>query len=680
MKRFAKYSIGLILPVIIISGSFVFVPDALAANAALSLSPSTGTFVVDSTFDVSIFLDTGGQSINAVELGIKFSPDKLQLVSSSTGKSIIGIWPSLPKFNNQTGTVELTGGIPNGATVSKGLVSTLTFRAKAVGSTVVKIEHSKVLSNDGSGTEIATQNNNSVYQIILPPPAGPIIASDTHPDQNVWYKEKNVSLKWGDEGGIEGFSYMISDLAVDTPDDIVEGTAQSVVYRNLSDGRHYFHIKGLRNGQWGGVSHYAINVDATPPAQYKIEIIPGAKTARKQPVIQFATTDGASGMNHYEIKIVPLQPVSTSPGTGQILFIEATSPFVPDAPMDNARYDVIVRAYDQASNFTEVTQKLEIVPAILQNVGDKGLQVRSFLTIPWWVVWTILGLAILILLLIAWLIVRHHRRIHQVWQQPVLPGNLQAQLLELQRYRDKYGQTLLIILALSVSLLVGHSVHAETQTTVLTPPLINSVNKNLTNDELFYAGGFTGVPNAEVILFLQNMETGETQQINTKADDKGEWFYRHNAFLSTGTYELWGQTKVAGQESPPSSQIKILVEKKALQFGGSKFSLPTIYLMIIFVLLAIMFFILLYIFYHYRHIQRKNKLVSKQIQDMEASIRRGFAVLNRDIQAELALLEKTHGRKSQGDLQKEEQLLRDLDDIEQYISKEIWELEESERN
>ena len=109
----------------------------------MNLTPSTGTFVVDSTFDVPVYLNTEGQAINAIELTIKFQQDKLQLISSSTGKSIIGIWPTLPKFNNKTGTVQLVGGVPGGITASKGLITTLTFRVKAVGTTVVKINASR---------------------------------------------------------------------------------------------------------------------------------------------------------------------------------------------------------------------------------------------------------------------------------------------------------------------------------------------------------------------------------------------------------------------------------------------------------------------------------------------------------------------------------------------------------
>lgn len=65
---------------------------------------------------------------------------------------------------------------------------------------------------------------------------------------------------------------------------------------------------------------------------------------------------------------------------------------------------------------------------------------------------------------------------------------------------------------------------------------------------------------------------------------------------------------------------------------------------------------------------------------MEESVRRGFAILRRDIQAEFDLVKKA---KLKGDISeeekfKEEQLLKDLQEVEKYIGKEIWDIEKSE--
>ncbi len=656
------------------------VPTASAANASLSISPNSGTFVVDSTFDVSVYLDTQGQSINTIELSIKYPPDKLQLVSSSTGKSIIGIWTSQPKFNNQTGVIELTGGVPGGINASRGLITTMTFRAKAVGSAVVKFDTSRVLLNDGNGTETVTQNYNSVFDLILPPPAGPIVVSETHPDQTKWYQNSTVVLRWGDEGGSNGFSYMISDRATDVPDEVSEGTKHDLVYKNLGEGRQYFHIRALRDGRWGGTTHYALNIDTSAPAEFGIDIAPAARSTRNQPVIQFATTDALSGMDHYELKIVPLSKPATqgSPTEqGQEFFIEAQSPYITNE-LELGNYDVIVRAFDKAGNIKEITQHMEIVTAIFSYVADQGIEFKSLFIIPWWLFWLLAALLFLILLFIGRRLHLWHRIVDRHHASGQMPNALKQQLDELQKYRAKYGKIGMVLLAITVSLMFGNVAQAEDE--VLGPPLINTVSKNISNEEIFYVGGKSGASNAEVVLYLQNLKSAETLSEVVQSDKNGDWFYRHDSFLNAGTYLIWAQTKISDQLSPPSPQIQMSVEATAVQFGATRLSYASIYLILL-VFVAIAFAILItYVLYHSYHGRRKHGLLMKQFRDTEESLRRGFAVLNRDMQAELELLKKVKVNQalSREEAAKEEQILKDLKELEQHLSKEIWDLEETE--
>src|SRR3990167_2940305 len=122
--------------------------------ARLLLSPPSGTFAVGSIFETAVFLDTEKQAVNMVDATIIFLPDKLQLVSPTTGQSVISVWTAAPIFNNQTGTIRLSGGIPGGLNVNRGLITNLTFRVKQVGEPVlVKFSNdSQILANDGRGT------------------------------------------------------------------------------------------------------------------------------------------------------------------------------------------------------------------------------------------------------------------------------------------------------------------------------------------------------------------------------------------------------------------------------------------------------------------------------------------------------------------------------------------------
>ena len=78
-----------------IAGTFfiLFFSTNVAHAATLSLQPSAGTFQVGSTFEVSLYLDTQGETVNAVEAILQFSPDKLQVISPVAGKSIVDLLP-----------------------------------------------------------------------------------------------------------------------------------------------------------------------------------------------------------------------------------------------------------------------------------------------------------------------------------------------------------------------------------------------------------------------------------------------------------------------------------------------------------------------------------------------------------------------------------------------------------
>ena len=283
---------------------FLLKPTLALGQGSIYIGPPSGTFTVGSTFTVSVYLNTGGQFINAVEANLSFPPDKLQVVSPTAGKSIIQVWINQPVYSNVEGTLKFQGAIPTpGINTQAGVISTVTFRARSVGTATIRVlDDSRVLLNDGKGTDILGQTSHGVYTLILPPPAGPIVTSPTHLDQEKWYEVKNAVFRWEVTPDAQGFSYVLNDFPVDDPDDISEGQRGTARYENLSDGTHYFHIKSLRAGVWGGVTHYAIKVDSTPPAVFEIEISPSDYTSNRRPIINFETTDQVSSVDHYELK------------------------------------------------------------------------------------------------------------------------------------------------------------------------------------------------------------------------------------------------------------------------------------------------------------------------------------------------------------------------------------------
>src|SRR3989344_6873842 len=93
-------------------------------RATVFVSPATQTLLEGSTFDVSIYLDSKQSSVNTLDIKLKFSADKLAIVSPSSGKSLIQLWAQPPTYSNINGTVRLAGVIPNGVVTQSGLITT----------------------------------------------------------------------------------------------------------------------------------------------------------------------------------------------------------------------------------------------------------------------------------------------------------------------------------------------------------------------------------------------------------------------------------------------------------------------------------------------------------------------------------------------------------------------------
>ena len=366
-----------------------------AAGASLYLSPSSGSFFIGSTFDVSIFANTGEENINAVEVNLKFDPAKLQIASPTAGKSFIEIWVAQPAYSNIQGTMNFIGGIPSpGINTSAGLISTVTFRVIAPGKTSVVFSDScKVLRNDPSGTDILTSKGRGVYNLLVPPPEGPIVFSLTHSDSNKWYKNNNPTFSWEKEEGLTDFSYSFNREPGDIPDNVSEGDYSSISYSEVKDGIWYFHVKAKKAGVWGGTSHSVVQIDSTAPAIFEPVVDPAAKTAVKQPIISFITTDALSGTDHYEFKYIDITKDRKEKASG--FFIEVATPHRLPV-LEEGKYLIVVRAYDKAGNWREGTVKIEILPEGL-SFNKSGIQYKCFF-IYWWIL--ILLLIIIIILLI----------------------------------------------------------------------------------------------------------------------------------------------------------------------------------------------------------------------------------------------------------------------------------------
>lgn len=667
---------------------FLISNNTQAANFAIT--PSSGTYTVGSTFEVSVVTDTKGQTINAVQLNISFPVDKLQLVSPSAGNSIISIYTTPPKYDNSTGKIEIIGGIPNGINTSNGLITKLTFRVKGVGSASLRFTGDlQILLNDGRGTNVLDNTFGASYKLELPPQQGPIVISDTHPDQEIWYKNSNVSLIW-DVGlpPATNYSYTISDNPTDVPDDTPETQDTKVNYNKVPDGINYFHIKAFRDGRWGGVSHYGLKIDNSAPAEFKIIISPSSRTFVKNPFAQFTSSDSLSGLDRFELKVLPLK-IEGKPKAiiDDQLFVDAQSPYqIPE--LLNGSYSVIVRAYDKAGNFPEISQKLEITDSWFWFLSQDGIVLPFGRQVSWGLILPIFLILIFLLLVAAYIVRRWYKLAHGRVVDNHLPVTIQTQLSELEQYRSKYGKmmsTFLLMIIVGVSVMfAGSYLFADypiAQAQEIPPPVIASYSANIKDDELFYVSGRTTEPLVDVVVHLQSLVDGGSFDFTTTSDKRGDWTYRHSGFLEGGKYIIWAHTKMGAQLSSPSPQVEIDVKPIAINWGNSRITYQSLYIGLILGLFVMLVGLITYIIVHAILVRRRRKVFAANLRQTEDSIKRGFISLRRDIEAELVLMRQANLNQELSGEQKvrEQQLKEDLKNIEELVGKEVWQIETFEQ-
>ncbi len=294
-----------------------------------------------------MLVNTFKKSINAVQLRIKFDPLKLNIVQPAGDKSVISLWIEPPSYSNTKGTLNLAGVVPGGITTEGGLVSTITFKAIAPGTTRVSIlSSSQVLANDGLGTIINTDLGSGFYTILPKPPEGVTVFSETHPFQDKWYNNDNPVVSWESPPGITDFSYFLDDKPFTVPDDIPDTTGTTAGLQKVKNGINYFHIKARKNGVWGVASHFMLRIDISPPAEFKPTYDILASGSNKNHVLVFFfTTDSLSGIDHYEVGAINKKK---SPDVSP-LFVQAESPYQLTEENSND-VEVVVRVFDKAGN------------------------------------------------------------------------------------------------------------------------------------------------------------------------------------------------------------------------------------------------------------------------------------------------------------------------------------------
>src|SRR3989344_9087109 len=516
----------------VVCGFLPFFAYAQTNASGLFLRPSQGSFFVGSTFDVSIVLDTKGAAINTVEVELLFPSDILQVASHSTGYSIVQVWASPPLFSNREGKVYFVGGIPSpGIETSNGIVLTMTFRAIAPGEAKIEFgPQTKVLANDALGTNVLGQSPPAFFKFSVSPPQGPEISSPSHSDQLVWYKDPNPIFVWSKSPFSGSFSYLIDQDPSGVPDTISESKSSTATFQNLESGIWYFHLREEAGGVWGGVSHYAVKIDKDLPASFYVNVSPGLRTTNKNPVFRFFTTDSLSGLDHYEIKIIPLSHGDITEG----LFFETTSPYQA-SNLKSGRNQIIVRALDKAGNARDSSEIITMVTPLTRFLDADGINL-GFMFISWSGLISWLFFIFLVAILVLWgLWSRHKHHVNHIFWKDIK---------NLFNFLRKIHPQIFLMIFLFSALFYSQLALAANK-----PPVISIVPETYYSlDDVLYIEGKSNPYSQVEILFEKVNDSASSLRIRTKSNSLGDWFLFEKIELSSGEWDV--RARVV--DDPPS--------------------------------------------------------------------------------------------------------------------------------
>ncbi len=375
--------------------SFALLPIYKVLSADLYILPSNKNLNVGENLEITVYVDSSDQAMNAVSFRISYPEDLLRLVSLSKSGTIINLWVQEPKGGN--GEVFAEGVVLNpGFTGARGKIVNITFKALKPGTADLRFISGSVLANDGFGTNILKDMRGGSYVIrerifespkvsYLPTPK---IFSPTHPDQEKWYNNNNPIFEWRvPEEVVE-----VRLLYGKNPDAIPTVSYSPPIsrreLRNIPDGSYYFNVQFIGEGIQSDVARYKFNIDTTKPLleEFSLSLLDTNSIKFK-----VKAEDEISGIDKIEVYLDNNLVLSTS------------SEIVEDIirNVDSGRHIFKGVIYDKAGNFT---QKEEIIN-IPQPFTKTEIVVQKDYTL-YFVILFILILLLIIVLIIY--LTKHH--------------------------------------------------------------------------------------------------------------------------------------------------------------------------------------------------------------------------------------------------------------------------------
>lgn len=343
-------------------------PTLYAADAAIFLSPITGTYTTGTEFTIAVMVGSGGESINAVEGKLEYNPKELEVVSINKDASILTSWTIAPSFSNETGEISFGGLLATGTVLTRGEVLKFNVKALRTGELHMRFASgAAVHAADGTGGNILSQLSGGVYVTkpneseptlpsddaaveaagaageVLGAATGTTLTSSTHPDQDSWYATGTAVLNWSLPVGTQSILLALDKRMGGEGGNAYPPTVHERVIRDIKDGVWYFHLTQImKDGKKETLSH-RIAVDTVAPTALTISEISRENASDPNVKVILSATDTLSGVDHYAFALDEL-PETTWVDDGTHIYTLSSTPV--------GTHQLSVFAVDKAGNRT----------------------------------------------------------------------------------------------------------------------------------------------------------------------------------------------------------------------------------------------------------------------------------------------------------------------------------------
>ena len=175
--------------------------------------------------------------------------------------------------------------------------------------------HVKAKNNAGCWSS-SNQITHYGFKVDATKPGTPTVSSSSHPTQGNTYASNDVALSWTAtdlHSGVGGYSYVINQSALTTPDTTPEGTSTSNSYADLADGTWWFHVRAKDGvGNWGDPDHFQIVIDVPAPvATFSLNGPADQTNPEGEPVVRNGNVITISGDVREGLSGAPLDRLAT---------------------------------------------------------------------------------------------------------------------------------------------------------------------------------------------------------------------------------------------------------------------------------------------------------------------------------------------------------------------------------